>query len=148
MIELRVNGRGYITGDFADRNGVSCSIQESSVATEDLIWLGQNEAGGKPARMHISQSLAADLIPLLQRFVATGDLSRPTASPGKEPPLEQLEAEVADMVKRMCPDGCLPTPGQERDVSTLAALVRMARRCAEHDKEAALRDWGNYGNFS
>lgn len=151
MIDLTRTERGFAIGTFIDRYGDVCSIQKSSLATEDAIWLGIHEVKGEPARMHLTQSHVADLLPHLQRFVSSGELD-PTliemAAPGKDPPLEQLEAEVAEMVQRMCPPGCLPTPYQERDVSTLAALVRMARRCVKHDKEAALRDWGDYGNFS
>ena len=35
--------RGFLRADFLDANGDACSIQESSVATESMIWLGQNE---------------------------------------------------------------------------------------------------------
>ena len=101
MMDLTRTDRGFAIGSFVDRYDAVCSIQKSSLATEDAIWLGIHEVKGEPARMHLSQSLAADLLPHLQRFVAT-----------------------------------------------LAALVRMARRCVEHDKEAALRAWGEYGNFS
>ena len=57
-----------------------CSIQKSSLATEDCIWLGCDHETVDPkgtlcgARMHLTQSMAADLIPLLQHFVDTGEL--------------------------------------------------------------------------
>ncbi|AXQ68848.1 hypothetical protein HOU00_gp277 [Caulobacter phage CcrPW] len=80
--------------------------------------------------MHLTQGMAADLLPHIQRFVATGELADSPVPAGEEPPLDLLEARVAEMVQRMCPPGVLPTRGQERDASTLAALIRMARRGA------------------
>ncbi|AFU88171.1 hypothetical protein CcrColossus_gp301 [Caulobacter phage CcrColossus] len=125
MIELTPTSRNFLRGDFLDANNISCSIQESSVATDNLLWLGCDGS-----RMHLTQGMAADLLPHLQRFVATGELTDSPVPAGEEPPLDLLEARVAEMVQRMCPPGCLPTRGQERDASTLAALIRMARRGA------------------
>ena len=36
--------RGFRKGVFVDRYGVACSIQKSSLATEDAIWLGVEDA--------------------------------------------------------------------------------------------------------
>jgi hypothetical protein len=68
-IVLKPTGRGFQRGEFFDRYNAACSIQKSSLATEDCIWLG---ADGN--RMHLTRQMAADLIPLLQHFVDTGDL--------------------------------------------------------------------------
>lgn len=75
--------RGFVRGEFKDRNGDACSIQESSLATEDCIWLGLNHeqthhVTGEPcgARMHLTKEMAADLIDILQRFVDTGNLGK------------------------------------------------------------------------
>jgi hypothetical protein len=74
------NDRGFQKGKFKDRYGADCSIQESSLARERCIWLGCDhetvDQQGRPcgARMHLTQEMAADLIPLLQNFVATGVL--------------------------------------------------------------------------
>lgn len=81
-IELKeANDRGFLRGEFKDRYGAECSIQKSSLATEDCIWLGCNHetihhVTGQPcgARMHLTRELAAELIPLLQKFVETGEL--------------------------------------------------------------------------
>ena len=69
-IELQTTGRGFTRGEFRDRYNFLCSIQKSSLATEDAIWLGVNEN-----RMHLTQEMAEALIPLLQKFVDTGELS-------------------------------------------------------------------------
>lgn len=81
-IVIDKTSRGFARGDFKDRYGAACSIQKSSLAEEDCIWLGCDHAEkhhvtGEPvgARMHLTQDMAADLIPLLQRFVETGELS-------------------------------------------------------------------------
>jgi len=86
--------------EFTDRNGVGCSLQKSSMAFEDCIWLGANEIGLKRftpgavgwqdvplentpygvthianTRMHLSREQVAALLPHLHRFVETGELS-------------------------------------------------------------------------
>jgi len=93
--------RGFDRMEFKDRNGVDCSLQKSSLATEDCIWLGCNEIGLKRfapgaggwtdvpleqngpygvvhsanTRMHLSREQVAAMLPALQRFVETGELS-------------------------------------------------------------------------
>lgn len=81
-IELKPTNRGFIRGDFKDRYGAECSIQESSLAEEYCLWLGCNhetvhDKTGQPcgSRMHLTQQMAAGLIPLLSKFVETGRLS-------------------------------------------------------------------------
>lgn len=72
--------RGFYRADFIDRYGADCSIQESSLAGEDCIWLGMNSGTHHHvtneclARMHLTQKMAKQLIPLLQKFVDTGGL--------------------------------------------------------------------------
>jgi hypothetical protein len=100
-MELTKTNRGFPLGTFTDRNGIGCSIQKSSIATEDCIWLGADTVGLKefvayrdPAwkdlvefdqstvthsyiannRMHLSRDQVAELLPLLQRFVETGEI--------------------------------------------------------------------------
>lgn len=94
------NSRGFEYQKFEDANGVECSIQESSVATDSLIWLGANDIGlkefvaNRPGgawqdveladtmqhhyvannRMHLTRDQVASLIPILQHFVNTGVL--------------------------------------------------------------------------
>lgn len=94
VVKLDATQRGFARGEFKDRNGEKCSIQKSSIATEDCIWLGINDCkpqvcvpgeGWKPVpfphdtlfttRMHLNKKQVAALIPLLQRFVETGDVS-------------------------------------------------------------------------
>jgi putative RNA 2'-phosphotransferase len=92
-IKFKNTNRGFGCGEFTDRNGAKCSIQESSLATEAAIWLGCDNADPKecisgkgwvnipmPAeyvantRMHLTVEMAEALIPLLQKFVKTGGL--------------------------------------------------------------------------
>ena len=42
---VKRTNRGFALHEFTDRNGVKCSVQKSSIATEDCIWLGCNEIG-------------------------------------------------------------------------------------------------------
>jgi hypothetical protein len=104
-IEFHKNQRGFRTGTFTDRYGEKCSIQKSSLATEDAIWLGIDDAKprilcsdavrlgiaeiGNPVgwmpfavpeevlfstRMHLTQEQVKELLPILQKFVETGEI--------------------------------------------------------------------------
>jgi hypothetical protein len=80
-IEWRKTNRGFTIGKFLDRYASSCSIQLSSLATEDCIWLGCDEVTVDPvngrihnSRMHLSREMAAALIPVLQYFTDMGEL--------------------------------------------------------------------------
>ncbi|MES2531948.1 MAG: hypothetical protein V4636_13000 [Pseudomonadota bacterium] len=102
-IPITATIRGFAMGKFTDANGVECSIQKSSSAMEDLIWLGADEIGLKRfepgigwtdvpvertsggithvanTRMHLTRENVAALLPLLQHFADTGELSPETA---------------------------------------------------------------------
>ncbi len=73
--------RGFAAFVFGDKDGSTCSIQQSSSATEDAIWLGVDTLsdGGAavPVRMHLTREQVADLLPHLQHFVDTGELKTP-----------------------------------------------------------------------
>lgn len=103
-MEITKTHRGFALAHFKDRNGEKCSIQKSSLATEDAIWLGIDDArpqimakdaralGVETAettgwvtypipeevllttRMHLTREQVADLLPTLLNFVATGEL--------------------------------------------------------------------------
>lgn len=68
-VEINATNRGFSRGEFTDLYGKSCSIQDSSLAMADAIWLGVHEN-----RMHLSREHAAALLPVLQRFVDTGTI--------------------------------------------------------------------------
>jgi hypothetical protein len=103
-IEIKATERGFPYAEFADHYGQSCSVQKSSLADEHCIWLGLNNAnpqvmardaahvgldtkettGWVPypipsvvqlsTRMHLTQDQVRQLLPLLQRFVETGEI--------------------------------------------------------------------------
>jgi hypothetical protein len=96
--------RGFNLIEFKDIYGDDCSIQKSSLATTDAIWLGITDV--KPivmasqafqvgistdkttgwvdypipeevqlaSRMHLDKKLAKKLIKVLKKFVDTGDI--------------------------------------------------------------------------
>lgn len=85
--------RGFARVEFKDINNISCSLQQSSLATDDAIWLGCNEAntqyfvpyeGWKPVpipsnqgvvantRMHLNREGVEALIVSLQRWLKKG----------------------------------------------------------------------------
>lgn len=93
-----------VIGEFLDLYNTRCSIQKSSLAETDAIWLGvddpkpkilatqasghgiatEEKAGYVPyplpadvhltTRMHLTRAQVRSLIPILQRFVDTGDI--------------------------------------------------------------------------
>lgn len=85
--------RGFDLYEFKDCNGKECSLQKSSRAMKDMIWLGIDDAepiifssqGWIPyhipsevslhTRMHLDQKTVKKLIKKLQKFVETGEIS-------------------------------------------------------------------------
>ena len=104
-MEIKNSARGFEYSEFTDRNGAKCSLQKSSLATEDAIWFGVDDAnplimakdakklgiettetvGWVPypvpdevlltTRMHLSQEQVKELLPYLEHFAKTGELS-------------------------------------------------------------------------
>jgi len=98
MIKKETTGRGFALGKFTDLYGAECSIQKSSLATDDAIWIGVDDANPiimasivredltgtvkypipeevmLTTRMHLNREQVAELIPILQHFVETGDV--------------------------------------------------------------------------
>lgn len=85
-MEYKHTSRGFGLWTFQDRYGQPCSLQDSSIATEDCIWLGVDIRTdlntGDPLpdsqnfRMHLTREQAAALIPKLQYFVEHGVIPR------------------------------------------------------------------------
>lgn len=103
-MKIENTARGFALANFIDRYGAKCSIQKSSLATEDAIWFGVDDADPKilaskaraygvttsettgwvpypiptevllTTRMHLTREQVADLLPVLEHFVATGEL--------------------------------------------------------------------------
>lgn len=113
--KIEHTSRGFALLKFRDRYGIECSIQKSSLATEDAIWFGPNDADPKimaahaaahgidpgdgtgwvpfpmprdvllTTRMHLTRDDVAALLPLLQNFVETGELARRSTSGSDNP---------------------------------------------------------------
>ena len=93
---LDTTGRGFAIYKFSDAYATRCSLQKSSSADQDCIWLGCDDIEPKRlvpgmgwvdvpsegmianTRMHLTQEQVADLLPMLSHFAATGELARPT----------------------------------------------------------------------
>lgn len=103
-MKIKTTERGFPIAEFEDYYGANCSIQKSSLIEPDCIWLGVNDAdpkimvskaeshGLKPesengwmkfpipedvllnTRMHLTRDQVKELLPLLQRFVETGEI--------------------------------------------------------------------------
>lgn len=99
MIKETSTNRGFGLVEFTDSKGVPCSIQQSSSAEEEAIWIGCDDADpkyfipyGYPSwrklempdratdwvfntRMHMTREQVAEIIPVLQKFVDTGEIT-------------------------------------------------------------------------
>lgn len=107
-MKLTKTNRGFSLIEFKDRNNHKCTLQKSSIANEDCIWLGVDEPviqefypypreteesyfevtledlqtlKKRPqntihafSRMHLTREQVKELLPLLQKFVKTGEL--------------------------------------------------------------------------
>lgn len=94
-MEINKTSRNFDFGKFEDLNHNQCSIQASSLASEDAIWLGiddpnlvvfENESKGAyiktvmpnnfmvNARMHLNRDQVALILPLLISFAENGTL--------------------------------------------------------------------------
>jgi hypothetical protein len=77
-MEVKPTQRGFWRVEFTDRYGAECSLQKSSLATEDAIWLGVDKPFmAESLRMHLTQDMVKELLPLLQHFAKTGELPAP-----------------------------------------------------------------------
>lgn len=93
---MHKTNRGFDIEKFKDYYGSECSLQKSSLATEDTIWFGVDEPDlvifeddnmGKyiktklpnnwstHSRMHLTREQVSQLLPYLQHFAETGELN-------------------------------------------------------------------------
>lgn len=107
MLKHSKTERGFSLIEFKDRYGVACSIQKSSLATEDAIWFGCDDAnpqvlasdasslgvettattGWVPypisdkvlltTSMHLTREQVCELLPVLNYFAITGSVADP-----------------------------------------------------------------------
>jgi hypothetical protein len=93
-MRVKRTGRGFAIAEFIDLYGATCSIQKSSLASKDAVWLGVDDANPRinrsdgngwqaypipeevllTTRMHLSRQQVKKLLPLLQKFADTGEL--------------------------------------------------------------------------
>jgi hypothetical protein len=72
--------RGFPIIEFVDLYGSECSLQKSSLAFVDAIWLGVvkpfvGSSSVVPSqRMHLTRDQVKDLLPHLIKFCETGDI--------------------------------------------------------------------------
>lgn len=96
--------RGFSYFTFRDQYGIECSLQKSSLAEPDCVWLGVDYTGEKihPVtgaqlghRMHLTRESVQELIQELQVFVDTGKLRKPEP----EFDYEKLSPNIRKLVK-------------------------------------------------
>lgn len=70
---LEHTDRGFEIILFLDRYNASCSLQQSSLATEAAIWLGVNQPAQQvgDCRMHLTRPHVHALVATLQRWLET-----------------------------------------------------------------------------
>lgn len=133
-LDFRRTERGFLRADFMDRYGEKCSIQESSLAEENAIWLGCDKGlhhhvtGTCLARMHLTRPQVAALLPALTHFVATGEL------PGESGIGDVLAGHISLLAHaaegganaEIPPSDALEVAGQLTDLRTELAETRSA----------------------
>lgn len=67
--ESNTTDRGFRIDTFTDYNGQACSLQMSSLADAQCVWLGV-----KSERMHLTQDQVKALLPALQHFAEHGEM--------------------------------------------------------------------------
>ena len=93
-LQVEATNRGFARIDFKDRYGLGCSLQKSSAAMFDAVWLGVNDEDAAPivsghggwmkvalpedavvrGRMHLDKQGVAALLPHLLKFLAEGEI--------------------------------------------------------------------------
>lgn len=100
-MKFRKTARGFALLEFSDRYGEWCSIQKSSLATEDAIWVGLDQVTPKimakdvrddltgwinlplpegvhiGGRMHLTKDQAREVAQVLLSFAETGEINEP-----------------------------------------------------------------------
>lgn len=76
LAEEKTTIRGFRLVTFNDVCGQRCSLQKSSLAYVDALWLGfaEPESHSYWDRMHLTQPMVQALYPFLQSFVEIGNL--------------------------------------------------------------------------
>jgi hypothetical protein len=74
MLKKTKTSWGFDLIEFSDHNCVQCSLEKSSLASDDAVWLGVDSASPMATRMHLTKEQVKQLIPVLQAFVDTGDI--------------------------------------------------------------------------
>lgn len=78
MFDFKPTKKGLLRAEFRDRFGAVCSLQDSSFPDEDCLWIGvEVDIHGTEVaqgRMHITQAMAEQLLPVLRHFARTGKL--------------------------------------------------------------------------
>lgn len=133
-ILMSENPHGFAVGEFLDFYDTLCSIQKSSLADEDCIWLGVNEPNAKilpgdgtgwhdyplppnvtcTTRMHLNREQVAALLPILQRFVETGEV--------EAVPLHQ-EKTPLQWYELINPSDPIEFSAESDEVAAIAALL-------------------------
>ena len=83
----KTTSRGFAFVEFSDLYGAKCSLQESSLATDNAIWLGCDhetihDVTGERcgARMHLNEKQVRALIYHLQTWLDTGEFNKAKAA--------------------------------------------------------------------
>lgn len=82
-MQVKQNDSGFKCIDFKDFYKQLCSLQKSSIATIECIWLGVDtlidlntqKILGDNQRTHLTQTQVKELLPFLQKFADTGQLT-------------------------------------------------------------------------
>lgn len=134
-LEIKHTERGFALAEFIDSNYQACSIQNSSIASQPHIWLGVDRDidNVESVRMHLTQAEAADLIPLLRRFVVTGSISPDPEGPPEPTDWRQVASDLdRDNAKLAAEVKCL-----QAEIDTLRGVLKSSAGHTHNEDESS-----------
>jgi len=98
--EIEHTDRGFELIRFDDANGEACSLQQSSSATEERVWLGHVSE-----RAHLGRGQVEALVSHLLRWMETGSFGPKTVAGHCEPfEFEDSVGEVCSVKREQAED--------------------------------------------
>jgi len=158
---LENTARGFSIINFRDDYDKSCSLQKSSSAEADKIWLGVDDANAKYlvkgegwkeyklpdgvetfTRMHLTQEQVKQLLPYLNAFVETGELE-PVPASTLPATIQGDVAAAIEKINRVCDPLLYDVNGV--GVGRAIQIMNAMRKDANEVREALTRLMA-YGN--
>lgn len=88
-MELKETPRGFTYFEMTDAYRKAFTIQKSSAASQECIWMGAGDS-----RAHLTRDMVRQIIPVLQQFADTGEVGTPGTI--EQSPIERAWLKAMD----------------------------------------------------